>query len=188
MQKLKRYALAALATFITLSLWIAPAMARNRFEISTTSYLAFGTIIESSSSGNLTCDITLHISGGRLISKTLGSEVGRVTAIRTANLRHSGERSGECDPLAGWGVVMSSWLGNLPTITGVILRINARMRFGIDGLSCLVEPVFPIEATENPVRRARIGENSSSCFIFVRARISGTLNFAPEFSLRLLER
>jgi len=185
--KLSKVILTALAAVIVLSVIVAPATARNRVEVSTTAFLASGTHIFTSSAGNVTCDITFHITARRLISKVEGSEIGQITAVLTNNIRHSGERSGECTPLPGMSLAYGGITGTLPTITGGTTRVNSRFRVEIDGLSCLVEPSIPVIAVENPVGRGTIGENSSTCAIFVRGRVSGTVSYTPAFTIRLLE-
>jgi len=186
--RLSKLILTALAAVIVLSVMVAPATARNRVEVSTTAFLASGTHIFTSSAGNVTCDITFHITARRLIAKVSGSEIGQITAVRTANIRHTGERSGSCTPLPGMEIAYGEITGTLPTITGGTTRVNSRFSVEIDGLTCLVAPSIPVIAVENPVRRGRIGENSSTCAIFVRGRVAGTVNYTPEFQIRLLER
>jgi hypothetical protein len=186
MYKISKILLAALVAATTLALAVGSAAARNRIEISPTAILASGRLTFQGPI-NVECDVTLHITARRLISKVLGTQLGGITAILTANA--TGNVSGPtCTPLAGMLVFYEGITGSLPSsIRGGILAVTSRFQIGEAGFfRCLYTATIRGTSRENPARRATINPNRfSECF--TNGELLGELRFNPEVSIRLLE-
>jgi hypothetical protein len=216
MSFLRKLIMTVLAAVIVGSLIAGPAAARNRIEVSTTAALiSFRELRFNSNLGTLSCDVTLHVTLRRLITKLLLSLAGHITSILTANPRSSFGGTTACRGLAPLPVFYSAISGTLPErISGGSLYVGQRSPEGLElqGFLIRLRPLFTVPsaeclyaglirsiAIENPIRRLDIDEEDSRVTLLQDLRggieCPETGNLAnetdgvvsPSITLRLLE-
>jgi hypothetical protein len=189
---LNKLILAALAAVILVSLAVAPATARTRIEISTTTNRASGrlTFQTAERTQEIICDVTLHATLRRLINKRHGEPVGLITAILTANARAAPNNPPIiCRGNAPMELLYGGILGSLPRPTGGILLTASNFDTGVFGIRCNYRATIGATSNTNPIRRATIDPNRirSSTFGCPEGSLRGELTFSPEVTMILLE-
>jgi hypothetical protein len=199
MTRLNKLVLTALAAVVALSLAAGPAAARSRIEASTTAVLNSGRLTFNSNIAQAICDVTLHATMRRLITKIAGEPVGDITAILTANARNSIGAAAACSGLAPMRIAYGSIRGTLPTITGGELRVTGAFLVRIGNAGCLYTGTIGNISNENPIRTGTIEREPRQRLFraleeeFFRrcpaeGELLGELTFTPSVTLRLLER
>jgi hypothetical protein len=204
MRKINCLAVACLAAVAIVGFATAPASARTRLEVSTTTLLAAGRLTFFARSEGTTyeviCDVTLHGTTNRLISKVRGSLIGQVTSILTANARSPSGEAPSCMALTSLPMIgfYDSITGTLPNITGGSLRVSGGVLIGLRvsfvRARCLYLGELLLASATNPVRTVQVellaplsAELEPIGVCPSEGGVTGTMTVTPTVTIRLLE-
>ncbi len=147
MSKLARWITAVLVMVGVTALATAPASANRSLSLSPGGAMRVTsegrlTFEEPSGSFGLECNVTLNGTLAREIAKRAGAHMGSITEGRTAECRDTffginGSIIYLVEPRNPWDITYNLFLGTLPRINGVLVRMEYRMLLTTAIGSCL---------------------------------------------------